>query len=194
MPAWLPDAITLSRVALLPVLIFVAEAAREAAQSGLPTGRLRAATLLILLAIAVSDKVDGFLARRSGRPLTRRGAFLDAASDRLTQWTGGWYFALRASPAFTPLPLWFPLLLAARDGVLLLAWLSHPRRREVELEHEVHGKSATVAVFLLLLIAVSGADARLVALVAAAAGALVGYSTLGYALRMKRERELHEQA
>jgi phosphatidylglycerophosphate synthase len=186
--AWLPDAVTLSRVALLPVLVIVADAAGDAARAGLPSARLRTATLLVLLVIALSDKLDGFLARRTGHPPTRRGALLDAASDRLSQWTGGWYFTLRAAPAFTPLPLWFPLLLVARDAVLLVAWLAHPRRTEVRLEHEMHGKSATVAVFLLLLLAVLGAPSVLVSLVAVASGALVVYSALGYASRMKRER------
>jgi hypothetical protein len=50
----------------------VAEAARETAPASLPSGGQRAATLLILLAIAISDKVDGFLARRTARTVETR--------------------------------------------------------------------------------------------------------------------------
>lgn len=184
-PAWLPDFVTLTRVGLIPCFLVAAEATRAGAEGGAPSGALRATTLLLLLVIGASDKLDGYLARRSGRPTTRRGALLDAGADRLVQWSGAWFFALRAGTVFSAPPLWFPLLLVARDAVLLFAWLRAPRLEAVTVEHEIHGKAATVAVFIVLLAAVAGAPTVAVSLLSGAAGGAVIYSTARYVLRTR---------
>ena len=188
MPRWLPDAVTLTRILLVPVFVGAAEATGAAVAGGIAPARLRIATLGLLLAIGASDKVDGYLARRTGSPPTRRGAFLDAAADRLVQWVGSWYFALRAAPAFTPLPLWFPLLLMVRDATLLTVWLHRGKARTVSLEHEHHGKSATVAVFAVLVGVTLALPAVAVTGAAAIAAGLAVYSTARYAVRTWQAR------
>jgi len=184
-PVWVPDAVTLTRIALTPIFLFTAEAARSAGQAGLPAGTLRTTAVVLLVTIALSDKLDGYLARRTGHPTTRRGAFLDAAADRLAQWSGAWYMALRAWPVFTALPLWFPLILLARDAVLLAVFFRRKGTREVSLEHDMHGKTSTVLVFLLLIGATAGAPPLVVTAGSALAGAAVLYSTARYAARLR---------
>jgi phosphatidylglycerophosphate synthase len=187
-PAWLPDLITSSRIALAPVFVIAAEATVDAAAAGESTLGPRALTILLLLGIAGSDRLDGYLARKSERGPTKRGAVLDAVADRLIQWTGALYFALRPTIAFTALPFWFPLALLARECLLILAWL-HPYRGPASYEHEMHGKVATVMVFSLLLLAAAHVPAPLVVSAATLSIAAVLYSASRYALRMSAARE-----
>jgi phosphatidylglycerophosphate synthase len=183
-PTWLPDLVTSTRIALAPVFLLAAEATRDASAAGLPSARLRVLTVLVLVAIAASDKLDGYLARRSGRGPTRHGAVLDAAADRLIQWSGAWFFALRAAPAFTPLPLWFPFALLARDATLVFVWL-RLRRRRTNFEHELHGKVATVLVVAMLIAVALGLPTAVVVPAATLAMGGVLYSTIRYAMRMR---------
>ena len=185
-PSWAADVVTLSRVALMPVFLLAAEATNDAVAAGVPAGGRRVAVLALLLVIAASDKLDGWLARRTGKPPTRRGAILDAASDRLVQWAGVWFFTLRALPAFTPLPLWLAAVLVARDALLLGLWLLHRRTRSVSFEHEHHGKAATVTVFVALIAAVITRRADVATGAAALAAAAIVYSGVRYAFRIRR--------
>ena len=182
-PRWWADAVTLARVALMPVFLLAAKWTNAAVAAGLPSGGRRVTVLTLLLVIGASDKLDGWVARRSGQPPTRRGAIMDAGSDRLVQWAGVWFFTLRASPAFTPLPLWLAGVLVARDALLLAIWLRHRRAEPVSFEHEIHGKAATVAVFLALFAATASARADIAAAAAVLAGAAIAYSTIRYATR-----------
>ena len=177
------DAVTLARIALIPGLLFAAESTRSSAAAGMPTSRTT--VVVLLLVMGASDNVDGFLARRSGTPPSRRGAFLDAAADRLMRWGGVWFFALRASPAFTPLPLWLAVVVSARDLLLVVVWLGRGPREAVSLEHEAHGKVTTVAMFLVLLGATTAAPPGLVIAAAAITTAMMIYSTLRYAARTR---------
>jgi phosphatidylglycerophosphate synthase len=173
-------------VALLPALIATAEATHPIVGVGDIVGRERLLVLMVLLAIGASDVLDGWLARRSGVPPNKRGAVLDAAADRLAQWTGVWYFTLRARTAFTPLPIWLLGALVLRDALLLAIWLRSRKTKAASFEHAVHGKAATVTIFLALLASVSAAPAALVLATALAAGTAVVYSTASYAARLVR--------
>lgn len=184
-PSWLPDVVTSTRIVLIPVFLLVAEAARDSVAAGLPADRLRALTFVLVLAVAASDKLDGYLARKTARGPTRRGAVLDAIADRLMQWTGSFFFAFRAAPAFTPIPLWLPLGLVARDLFMLIVWLS-PRRAATDYEHEVHGKVATALVFGLLLASAAGVTARILVPASVLAVSAALYSTARYALRLHK--------
>lgn len=185
-PRWWADAVTLSRVVLMPGFLLAAEWTNAAVEAGQPSTGRRALVLALLVVIAASDRLDGWLARRSAQRPSRRGAILDAVSDRLVQWAGIWFFTLRAEPAFTPLPLWLVAALVLRDALLLGLWLRHPMQRAVSVEHEMHGKIATVTVFVALFAVVASIRAEVVAGAAGLAGVAIGYSTLRYALRTWR--------
>jgi CDP-diacylglycerol--glycerol-3-phosphate 3-phosphatidyltransferase/cardiolipin synthase len=180
------DVVTISRVVLLPILILAAEAVHAAAGEREAATGPRIFVLVLLLAIGASDKLDGWLARRSGAPPTKRGAILDAAADRLVQWAGVWYFTLRGAPAFTPLPIWLAGTLVLRDALLLAILLRQRRAKAASYEHELHGKAATVTIFLALLAPASGASSSVTLLAALVAGIAVMYSTVRYAARLIR--------
>ena len=73
MPLNLPNILTLLRVAAIPLLVIVAGFPH-------PLGTLVAAAIFGLAAI--TDWIDGWLARRSGQ-MTAFGAFLDPVADKL---------------------------------------------------------------------------------------------------------------
>lgn len=79
---WTPaNVVTLVRVVLMPVWLLVAEAARL--DNALGTGSAVAWTSFLLFgAIALTDKLDGYLAR-SRHEVTTFGKFLDPIADKL---------------------------------------------------------------------------------------------------------------
>jgi phosphatidylglycerophosphate synthase len=179
-PPWLPNAISFARIALIPAFLGFAEATRTAAEAGLPETAERILAALTLVAIGLSDVLDGYLARRYhlGTPL---GAVLDAVADKLAQVSLVAYFTLRDSAAFEQIPLWFLLLLVARDLVLASGSLLVRRRHgAVDVEHKVHGKLVSLLQFALLLAITLGLGRLGVLLGVVAVAVLTVPSTLGY--------------
>jgi CDP-diacylglycerol--glycerol-3-phosphate 3-phosphatidyltransferase len=104
-PWTIPNAIGFVRLALIPVFLLVA------LNSG--DGRSGLAFALFAL-IAWADQLDGMAARITGQ-YSRLGALLDPLTDRLLVMAGAvvaWEFSL--------LPRWALLVLAAREGFMLL--------------------------------------------------------------------------
>jgi len=184
-PGWLPDALTISRLALLPGFVAAIEGIRAASALG-EASPGRSSALLLLIAIAASDKLDGWFARRSARGPTRHGAILDTVADRAVQWTGVLLLTFHGEPAFTPLPVWLSICLAGREALLVATWLRTRGGEPTMVEHELHGRLATATLFGALIAAVWAGPAWLVQLLAALAGANVIYSAIRYASRLRR--------
>lgn len=177
-----PNALGVVRLALIPVFVGLVHGVGEAAAVGAPTDRLRAAALTTLLASGLTDLVDGFLARRMGL-VSRFGAVLDAVADKLTQVSALVALTLAGPPGFPALPLWLLGAVLGRDLVLGTGWLILRRHGRVPVEHELHGKAATVLVFAVLLTATLGVGAEVVLPLAALAAAASLLSAAGYAVR-----------
>lgn len=151
LPRWLPNAISFCRVLLVPIWAACAEIAQRAAEAGADPAPGRRAAGLVLLAIGISDVLDGWLARRFHLQ-SRQGAVIDAVADKLTQVVLTTYLTLRTGPAFAAMPLWFLVLLIARDGLLLAGYTAIQHRRgHVEAEHAPHGRLTSLGLFCLLL-------------------------------------------
>jgi phosphatidylglycerophosphate synthase len=104
----------------------------------------------MLLAIGVSDILDGYVARRF-HLASPAGALFDAAADKLVQLATLGFLAFGAEAAFAVLPLWFFALVVARDLVLSVGWfVLHRLHERPPVEHQKHGKVASLAMFLLL--------------------------------------------
>jgi len=180
MRAWLPNAISALRISLVPVWLALAFEARRAALSGVQPSPLGPA--LVLIAIGVSDVIDGALARRFGLA-TNLGATLDAIADKLAQISTVTFLALLGAPAFTALPIWLMVCLAVRDGLLAVGWWAvHRKRGRVAAEHRWHGKASSLLLFGLVLGALAGAPPALVRFTSIAALVLVIPSTIAYLL------------
>ncbi len=105
----IPNLITLARILLVPVVVWL-----------IASGELRLAFLLFLAA-AISDAVDGFLAKRFGMK-TELGAYLDPAADKVL--IVSIYVTLGITGV---IPLWIVILVVSRDlmivGAVILSWL-----------------------------------------------------------------------
>ena len=105
----IPNLITLGRILLVPVVVWA-----------IASGRMQVAFLLFLVA-AVSDGVDGYLAKRFGMK-TELGAYLDPLADKVL--IVSIYVTLGITGV---IPLWIVILVASRDfmivGAILLSWL-----------------------------------------------------------------------
>nr|WP_137389241.1 CDP-alcohol phosphatidyltransferase family protein [Rhodoligotrophos defluvii] len=105
----IPNIITIGRILLVPMTVWL-----------IITGQFLFA-LVAFGAAAVSDAVDGFIAKRFGLT-TELGAYLDPLADKLL--LVSIYVSLGVLQA---LPLWLVILVVSRDilivGAVLLSWL-----------------------------------------------------------------------
>jgi cardiolipin synthase len=105
----IPNLITLGRILLVPIVVWA-----------IASGRMQLAFLLFLAA-AISDGVDGFLAKRFGMT-TELGAYLDPLADKIL--IVSIYVTLGITGV---IPLWIVILVASRDfmiiGAIILSWL-----------------------------------------------------------------------
>lgn len=149
---WIPDVLTGIRVLLLPVLLLLM------AESGGNGGALQAVGVFAVMAL--TDALDGFLARRWD--LTSiRGSAMDALADRLVH-LGPLFLVALSSPAPYPdVPLWVPGGILGVDSALLATWaLARARRNApVPLAHDPVARVGGVTRFSLVLwVLLGGAD------------------------------------
>lgn len=106
-PWTLPNLLTFARLVALPFLINAI------------IGGDHMQAFLIFYAMAVSDFVDGFLARHFGMasPL---GALLDPIADKLFLVSTFIVFALKSTPSNIHIPFWLVLLTVARDLLIVV--------------------------------------------------------------------------
>ena len=172
--------VTLARAVLVPVFLVGALRLQDLASRGIDPGPLRAGLLLALAAIAFSDLLDGFLARRFGLA-TQAGAIADAVADKLAQMSLVAFFTFVEGPAFASLPLWFFILVVARDAALGLGWIAlRSRAVPFQLVHRVHGRAATAAVFTVLFWITAGIRSDALAALLLLTAALIWVSVAGY--------------
>ena len=99
----LPNAITIARIALVPVFLFFAYTDSDTAAI---------IAFALFLVASLSDLLDGYLARRAGS-ITKVGEFLDPLADKLL--VGAALFVLVDERAF---PLWAALVIGVREVVI----------------------------------------------------------------------------
>ena len=177
-PRWLPNALSILRIALVPVWLCLAWLARTDVAAD--PAAWRPLLLGVFVALGATDIVDGFLARRF-QLATNLGATLDAVADKLAQVATVTWLTFVPTPGCTPLPLWLFWALAARDGLMgagfLAVWWRH---RHVEVRHRWHGKLSSLVLFALVVAAIAGAPQWSLRVAAAASLLLVVPGTLVY--------------
>ena len=87
--------------------------ARDAEPSAGSAGGDRALLVGVLVAVAATDWLDGYLARRI-HAVSSFGSTVDGVADKAVQFVPLFWFALVDSPAFPPVSLWLPSLLLVR--------------------------------------------------------------------------------
>jgi len=174
---WLPMALTIGRILLIPIFLWAAHACTQVA--GAPE-RARWTALAVLFLIGISDLLDGWLARRWGL-VSELGATLDATADKLAQVACLAFFLGDHEPTFARVPLAFFGLILARDIVMLTGYLILRRRAgEVDNEHRWHGRVSSALMFLLVTLVTAGASPAWLDALFVLCAAVAGLSTASY--------------
>jgi cardiolipin synthase len=104
--------ITLFRILLIPVFIGTAIYYGQSVATGQPNETLRWATISVFALAAISDAVDGYVARHFNQK-SKLGAILDPLADKLLLLSA--IITLSFTGWRNQFPLWFPTLVIFRD-------------------------------------------------------------------------------
>lgn len=115
--------ITIVRILLIPVFVTMAIYYGQSVARGEPLEWQRFAAIIIFLVAAVSDGLDGYVARRYNQR-SALGVILDPIADKglllaaiITLSISNWS---ELNPESGRLPAWFPVLVITRDAVILV--------------------------------------------------------------------------
>ena len=133
--------ITLVRIVLIPVFVVFAVYYSVSVRAGAAEEWLRWAAVAVFVMAAVSDGLDGWIARRFNQR-SALGVVLDPIADKGLLLAA--IITLSLYPWPVSLPLWFPVLVIARDVVILVGCgLLKFFTGDVEVRPSMLGKIAT---------------------------------------------------
>jgi len=108
----LANKITVGRIFLIPVIIGLILLYANSIQQGNPRDEYRLAAIACFLIAALSDALDGYIARKYGQR-TWIGEIMDPLADKALLMTT--ILALSLTPWPQSIPLWFPGIIIFRD-------------------------------------------------------------------------------
>lgn len=108
--------ITVTRLLLIPVFVTFAIYYSDSVAKGHEDIRYRIAALFVFAFAALSDAVDGYIARHFNQR-TPFGMFLDPLADKLLLLSG--IIVLSLTQWHVGLPIWFAALVITRDAVIM---------------------------------------------------------------------------
>src|ERR1700720_2463011 len=115
--------ITVARILMIPAFVTMAIYYGQSIQRGAPLEWQRFTAIIIFLIAAVSDGLDGYIARRY-KQRSSLGAILDPIADKglllsgiITLSISNWS---ESDPDYGQFPVWFPVLVITRDAVILV--------------------------------------------------------------------------
>jgi len=137
----LANEITIARILLIPVFVLFAIYYGRSLEQGAPEEWLRLASIIVFIVASVTDLLDGWVARKFSQP-SRLGAVLDPIADKGLLLTA--IITLTFSKWTYAFPLWFLVLVIARDAVILLGCaLVKYLSGKLEVHPSLLGKMAT---------------------------------------------------
>jgi CDP-diacylglycerol--glycerol-3-phosphate 3-phosphatidyltransferase len=140
--------ITLARIAMIPLFVALAIYYGESIQRKEPLEWLRFSAIAVFLIAAVSDGLDGYVARRY-KQRSSLGVVLDPIADKglllsgiITLSISNW----SENPEYGRFPAWFPVLVITRDAVIVVgaAILHYFIGNKMKVKPSWTGKVATV--------------------------------------------------
>ena len=133
--------ITIARILMIPLFVMMAIYYGRGLQHGAPLDWQRWTAIGIFLAAAASDGIDGYIARRYNQR-SRLGVVLDPIADKGLLLAG--IITLSLSDWGYEFPVWFPVLVVARDIVIVAGALGlHYLNGTVRVRPSWTGKTAT---------------------------------------------------
>jgi len=140
--------ITVVRILMIPIFVTLAIYYGQSIQEGNPQDWQRFAAITVFLLAAVSDGLDGYVARRYNQRSTL-GGILDPIADKglllsgiITLSISNWS---TVDIHYGKFPAWFPVLVITRDAVILFgSAVLHILNGKVRVRPSWTGKVATV--------------------------------------------------
>jgi cardiolipin synthase (CMP-forming) len=133
--------ITITRILMIPVFVMMAIYYGRSVQRGEPLEWQRWTAIGVFVAAAASDGIDGYIARRFNQK-SQLGVVLDPLADKGLLLSG--IITLSVSNWAYEFPVWFPVLVVARDVVILSGTLTlHFLNGTVRVKPSWTGKTAT---------------------------------------------------
>lgn len=140
--------ITVVRIFMIPIFVTLAIYYGESLQDGDPQDWQRFAAITVFLLAAISDGLDGYVARRYNQRSTL-GMILDPIADKglllsgiITLSISNWS---TVDAHYGKFPVWFPVLVITRDAVILIgSAVLHVLIGKVRVRPSWTGKVATV--------------------------------------------------
>jgi CDP-diacylglycerol--glycerol-3-phosphate 3-phosphatidyltransferase len=133
--------ITLTRIFMIPLFVLMAVYYGQSVARGDPLEWQRYTAIAIFVLAAASDGIDGYIARRYNQR-SKLGVILDPIADKgllitalITLTVSNWHYQL---------PAWFPILVIARDLIVIGgALVLHLLNGTVKIKPIWSGKAAT---------------------------------------------------
>lgn len=140
--------ITVVRILMIPVFVTLAIYYGQSIRRGEPLEWQRFAAIVVFLVAAVSDGLDGYVARRYNQR-SALGVILDPIADKGLLLSGVITLSISnwsdIDPDYGKFPVWFPVLVITRDTVIVVgAVVLHLLNGKVRLKPSWTGKVATV--------------------------------------------------
>jgi CDP-diacylglycerol--glycerol-3-phosphate 3-phosphatidyltransferase len=140
--------ITVIRILMIPVFVTLAIYYGESIQEGNPQDWMRFTAIAVFLVAALSDGLDGYVARHYNQR-SSLGMILDPIADKglllsgiITLSISNWS---QIDPHYGKFPAWFPVLVITRDTVILVgSAVLHILNGTVRVRPSWTGKVATV--------------------------------------------------
>ena len=140
--------ITVVRILMIPAFVTMAIYYGESIKRGDPLEWQRFTAIIIFILAAVSDGLDGYVARRYNQR-SALGAYLDPIADKglllsgiITLSISNWS---QSDPEYGSFPVWFPVLVISRDAVILVGtMILYLLNGKVHVKPNWTGKVATV--------------------------------------------------
>ncbi len=171
----LANKITITRILLIPVfVVFVIYHQQDGADS------YRRIALATFLVAALSDGIDGWIARRFNQR-SQLGATLDPLADKLLLMSALLLLSRSGAPHVATLPLWLVATVLSRDVLLILGWIIIQLTcGTVAMKPYFISKAGTVLQMAAVILALADAWPVLRAWSAFAAAVTTGLSTVLY--------------
>jgi len=140
--------ITVVRILMIPIFVTLAIYYGESIQDGNPQDWQRFAAIAVFLLAAVSDGLDGYVARRYNQR-SSLGMILDPIADKGLLLSGVITLSISnwstVDSHYGKFPAWFPVLVISRDTVILVgSAVLHILNGKVRVRPSWTGKVATV--------------------------------------------------
>src|SRR6187401_242739 len=143
-----PNKITIARIGLIPVYVMMALYYGRSVAAHAPQEWLRWTAISVFILAAASDGIDGYIARRYNQR-SKLGVILDPIANKGLLLAG--IITLSVSNWNYEFPLWFPVLVIARDAIVVAGTVTlHLLNGEVKVRPSWTGKTATVTQMIAL--------------------------------------------